>query len=605
MAGYDAFLSYNSNDKAVAAALQAVVQRLGKPWYRRRALRIFRDGTSLSATPGLWPSIEQALNQSRFLILLASPQAGASPWVNKEVTYWLEHKSIDTLLIAVTDGELAWDNALGDFRWRDAMPLPPVLTGRFPVEPKWVDLRPYRVGADARDSRFIELGADFAAAIHGTPKEDLLSQEVRQQRRALTLASSAAASLLVLVALAGWQWRLAVEAQRTAIEQRNEAQRQRDRAVEAERVATEQKGIAEAQRARAERTLATATQAANALVFELAQEFRNRTGMPVDLVRGILERAQALQRQLSDSGETSPELRRSEYAALDELVTTLLAQGDTQAAFAAAARAVAIMEALVASDPADAGFQNDLAVSYERIADVMMAQGRREEALVSYRKSLAIAEKLAADPTNADAQHGLSISYNKIGDVLSELRQHQEALDLYRKSLAIVEKLVAADPGNAERQRDLALGHEEIGDALVADGKREEALGAFRKSLAIREKLAAADPANAQWQRDLSISYNKIGDALIAAFRREDALDAYGKSLAIREKLAAADPGNAQWQADMAISLFRLAMAGDDTRARLTRALDILRKLDAAGKLTADQKGWIALFEGKLAALAP
>lgn len=605
MAGYDAFLSYNSNDKTVAAALQAVVQRLGKPWCRRRALRIFRDETSLSATPGLWPSIEQALSQSRFLILLASPQAAASPWVNKEVAYWLEHKSIDTLLIAVTDGELAWDNALGDFRSRDAMPLPPVLTGRFPVEPKWVDLRPYRAGAGARDSRFIELGADFAAAIHGMPKEDLLSQEVRQQRRALTLAWSAAASLLVLVALAGWQWRVAVESQRIAIEQRNEAQRQRDRAVEAERVATEQKGIADVQRARAERTLAAATQAANALVFELAQEFRNRTGMPVDLVRGILERAQALQRQLSDSGETSPELRRSEYAALAELVTTLLAQGDTQAALAAAARGVAIMEALVAGNPADAEFQNDLAVSYERIADVMMAQGRREEALASYRKSLAIAEKLAADPTNADAQHDLSISYNKVGDVLFELRQHQEALDLYRKSLAIVEKLVAADPGNAERQRDLALGHEEIGDALVAEGQREEALDAFRKSLAIREKLAAADPANAQWQRDLSISYNKIGDTLMAAFRREDALDAYRKSLAIREALAAADPGNAQWQADMAISLYRLAMAGDDTRARLTRALDILRKLDAAGKLTADQKGWIALFEGKLAALAP
>ena len=59
---YKAFISYShAKDKPIAAALQGAVQKLGKPWYRRRALRIFRDDTSLSATPSLWPSIERAL----------------------------------------------------------------------------------------------------------------------------------------------------------------------------------------------------------------------------------------------------------------------------------------------------------------------------------------------------------------------------------------------------------------------------------------------------------------------------------------------------------------------------------------------------------------
>src|SRR5258708_2439682 len=145
MALYDAFISYShAKDKPIAAALQSVVQKLGKPWYRRRALRVFRDDTSLSATPHLWPAIEQALGRSRYFILLASPEAAASKWVNKEVAYWLEHNGVDTLLIGVTDGVLAWDEAIGDFGWRDGMPLPPALTGRFPVEPKWVDLAVYR-----------------------------------------------------------------------------------------------------------------------------------------------------------------------------------------------------------------------------------------------------------------------------------------------------------------------------------------------------------------------------------------------------------------------------------------------------------------------------
>src|SRR5882757_2366905 len=207
MSLYDAFVSYShAKDKPIAAAVQSVIQRLGKPWYRRRALRVFRDDTSLSATPGLWPSIEQALGQSRFLILLASPEAAASPWDGKELSYWLDHKSADTLLIALTDGELAWDNEIGDFARRERVPLPPLLRGRFPTEPKWVDLAAYRNGADRRDARFTELAADFAAAIHGMPKEDLLSQELRQQRRALQLASSAAILLLGLTGAAGWQW---------------------------------------------------------------------------------------------------------------------------------------------------------------------------------------------------------------------------------------------------------------------------------------------------------------------------------------------------------------------------------------------------------------
>ena len=175
MAAYDAFVSYShAKDKPIAAALQSAIQRLGKPWYRRRALRVFRDDTSLSATPSLWPTIEQALEQSRFLILLASPEAAASSWVDKEISHWLEHKSVGTLLIALTDGSLSWDNTVGDFGRSEGTPLPPALTGRFASEPKWVDLTAYRDGADPRDSRFIELAADFAAALHGMPKEDLL-----------------------------------------------------------------------------------------------------------------------------------------------------------------------------------------------------------------------------------------------------------------------------------------------------------------------------------------------------------------------------------------------------------------------------------------------
>jgi MTH538 TIR-like domain (DUF1863) len=118
---YDGFISYSqAEDKQVAAALPRAVQKLGKLWHKRRALRLFRDGTSLSATPHLWPTIEWALSQSRFFILLASSEGPSRKWVNREVTYWIGHKSIDMLLIGLTRGDL-----LGKFCNFTRSQLPP------------------------------------------------------------------------------------------------------------------------------------------------------------------------------------------------------------------------------------------------------------------------------------------------------------------------------------------------------------------------------------------------------------------------------------------------------------------------------------------------
>ena len=61
MARYDGFMSYShAADGKLAPAIQAALHGLGRAWYKLRALSIFRDKTSLSADPGLWPAIERA-----------------------------------------------------------------------------------------------------------------------------------------------------------------------------------------------------------------------------------------------------------------------------------------------------------------------------------------------------------------------------------------------------------------------------------------------------------------------------------------------------------------------------------------------------------------
>ena len=306
---YDAFISYShAKDKPVAAALQSVIQRLGKPWYKRRALRVFRDDTSLSATPQLWPSIEQALSQSRYLLLLSSPEAASSPWVGKEVEYWLANKSTDTLFIGVTNGMLDWDQTVGDFVWTKGTPLPEVLKGRFPAEPKWVDLTAYRDGADPRNARFIEAGADFAAAIHGTPKEDLLSQEVRQQRRALSLAVSAAALLLLL----------AIGAVTAGI-------------------------IARTQQLRAQKNFAAAEDTVRGLIFSMAQGLRDVEGIRVESLDKILGQARKTVERLTETDPNNVILLRDKAVMLDEFAKTYLAAGNLAAALKSAEESSAIL----------------------------------------------------------------------------------------------------------------------------------------------------------------------------------------------------------------------------------------------------------------------
>ncbi|GAA4474298.1 TIR domain-containing protein [Phytohabitans houttuyneae] len=182
---YDAFISYShAADDLLAPAIHRALHQIARPRYRIRALRVYRDKTTLEITASLWPTIERALADSRYLILLASPDAAASPWVTKEVQWWLDHRSIDTLLIAVTDGQFAWDAAGGDFDWDATTALPTILAGRFPHEPLCADFRFARTTdqLSQRHGHFRTEAVRLASAVHGRPMDDLESEDIRLDR---------------------------------------------------------------------------------------------------------------------------------------------------------------------------------------------------------------------------------------------------------------------------------------------------------------------------------------------------------------------------------------------------------------------------------------
>ena len=222
---YDAFLSYTHRDRPVVTGIQKGLHHIGRRLGQLRALRVFRDDTDLTASPDLWGRITDALDRSRFLIVTLSPQAAASQWVNKEIGYWLEHRGRDQLVLVLAAGHLHWDEGSERFDPQVSDAAPPVLTepGVLPVEPLFIDVSddaPW----DYRAATFREKLTSLAAPIHGKPKDQLASDDLREQRRFRRLRAAAVAGLVVLTVAA-------IIAAFIAVVQRHEAIRQRNQAI--------------------------------------------------------------------------------------------------------------------------------------------------------------------------------------------------------------------------------------------------------------------------------------------------------------------------------------------------------------------------------------
>ncbi len=216
---YQAFVSYShDSDERLAASLQSSLSRFAKPWYRLRTMRVFRDKTSLSANPALWASIEQALSESKYFLLLACPSSAKSPWVQKEVQWWLQNRSVEKLLISLTDGVILWDGQARDFDWEKTTALPSGLKGAFPAEPLYADFRAAKAHGIYLGSDSAYRGAllDVAAPLTGRPKDDLDSEDIRLHRKAQHTAWAVAVFIAVLGLTAGMSLNMAHRRQQTA-----------------------------------------------------------------------------------------------------------------------------------------------------------------------------------------------------------------------------------------------------------------------------------------------------------------------------------------------------------------------------------------------------
>ncbi|MGW5142252.1 hypothetical protein ACWEPH_24590 [Nocardia beijingensis] len=201
--GYGAFLSYSGDrDRAVLPLVQNAIEKLPRPWYRFPRMRIFLDYSGVSIGPGLEDKIVAGLSRSQWLVVVASPEAARSEWVDREIEWWLANRSPETILLVLSAGSLFWDEEAGDWDRARSTALPPRLFGVFASEPvyKTIKWRADAYGVPRPDIDAIAVG--IAAVIRGVSEADLKSEGYQQTKRNLRVANIAIGALVMLLVAA-------------------------------------------------------------------------------------------------------------------------------------------------------------------------------------------------------------------------------------------------------------------------------------------------------------------------------------------------------------------------------------------------------------------
>ncbi|CAF0813555.1 unnamed protein product [Adineta steineri] len=156
---------------------------------------------------------------------------------------------------------------------------------------------------------------------------------------------------------------------------------------------------------------------------------------------------------------------------------------------------------------------------YHRLGAMKHNQGKHQEALTFYEKSIAIKQK-TLPPNHPD----LATSYHNIGNVHDNIGNYQKALLSHEKVLEICQQSLPPNHLN------LAKSYNNIGNVHINMGNYPEALLSHEKALEIRQQSFAPN------HPDLASSYNNIGAVHYSMGTYPKALLSHEKALEIRQQ---------------------------------------------------------------------
>ena len=199
---YVAFISYRHTelDKKIAKKVHYMVEHyvipkeLRGPDGNKHLGKVFRDEEELPVSSNLTDSIQTALDHSKFLIVICTPNLPKSIWCEREITYFIEKHGRDHVVGILVDGtpETSFPKPLTQAIEVDAEGNEVIRV----VEPLAANLTD--VNHKYKEGRLRKEAVRLYAALLGCPFDSLWQREKRQKMRKLV----ALMGLVVAVALA-------------------------------------------------------------------------------------------------------------------------------------------------------------------------------------------------------------------------------------------------------------------------------------------------------------------------------------------------------------------------------------------------------------------
>ena len=580
-----AFLSYSHDDSEMADWLHEELEEFHVPArlvgkltehgpVPKRLAPIFRDRQELAAASNLSEEIEGAIAGSRFLIVLCSPNAARSHWIDKEIACFKRLHGEDRILAAIIDGEPYPDDDTGasaeecfphSLRFHfDSRGRPTTI----PAEPIAADLRE---DGDGRQMGLLKL----AAGMLGVGLDDLAQREAARRNRRLYLVT--AASVAGMLFTSGLAY--------TAIDARDEA---RDQRREAEGLIGFMLGDLRQKLEPVGRLDVLDAVGARALAYYEKQDKKSLT----DDALAQRSKALTLMGEIAASrGDLDGALRRYREALASTAEALRRSPDSPERMFEHAQSVFFVGEtARLRGDIGEAGKQFS---EYRRLADQMVA----------------------ADPDNQKWKLEVVYSSTNLGILERQQARYSDAAATLQASVAALEPLIAAEPGNPEYLNLMLEALAERADALEGAGKLDEAIAQRERQLSLLAPYLAQDRPNAQLRQKAMISNMALSHMRYVEGETRPALKNAEAAVDIGNQLVALEPANADWlnrsantQLSQALLLLRVgrtaearavAMRGcDKSTALVARDPTVVAWRDL-GRLCLRLRAELALSEGQ------
>ena len=616
MPRYFAFVSYSHGDKAWADWLHKALETYRVPQrlvgqttaagvIPRRLIPVFRDSNELATATDLNREINAALERSDNLIVICSPSAAQSRWVNAEVLAFKRLGRSQRIFCLIVGGEPNATQMPGralEECFAPALRHVVDANGRLSsehTEPIAADVRPDKDGKT--NARF-----KLIAGLLGIGLDTLKRRELQRHNR--RLAAITALSLVVVLITTT----LAI----TARIARNDAERRQKQAEDL--VGFMVGDLTEKLRA-VERLDILKAIDDKAMAYFASQSSRDVTDSALAMRVDTLQKIGSVRQ---DQGQIPAALES--YAAASKLAAELLRrapadirrqadyansltwigkaywyQGDLVHAAQNFKAASDTLRKAVAANPTDTDLALKFSFALTNSGRVLEARGELAAAKANYEAVRKIFEDLVArEPTNTTWQSQLGNAYDSLGKLALEQGHLDLAVQNYRASQRIQAALAERDPNNHDQQYELVISDAILGRTLGICGELEAASRYLADAVAGLKALTSFDATQTDWQYLFARYSEQLGGVLRQRAQLDAAADADAHSLKVLESLTAKDPTDTEWQQELArsrIESARLKLAPGDAEAAIKLAKPALDTIEQLRAKTPDDRNLLLL----------